>query len=267
MYRCTPGITSPYGFFGRHPVRAANEAVVEAWYALEQAHLGAGYRPTPGAVTGTKRNCPAGIGGKKCAENGANCSLHNYCIAIDVEYSRNKLAPTYPARHTPHDVFIRDRRLHVYTPEQVQIIESVKNLHGEPLFKWLGWIGDYMHWEIDVKPERVSVDWSTVPDGVPPEKGKEKDMSDMRLPVLRYGDGLKSHAYGDRTFLKVEVAMLQAAMRQHGYSEQGTSHDLVCNVDGSFWDGTLSVVKRFQAAKNLTVDGIVGEKTWGALLA
>lgn len=270
-YRCTPGIVSPYGFFGRHPVRAANEQVVEAWYALEQAHLGMGYVPTKGAPTGTRRNCPAGILGRPCKPNGQDCSLHNYCIAIDVEYSLNRKGPHYPKNHTRQDVFTRDRHLHTYTLEQILRIEGVLTLTGTPLFRWLGWIGDYMHWEIDVPPEEVSVDWRTVPSGTPPAPpdggGGGKTMTDQKLPLLRHGDGLKSKTYGDRTHLRVEVAMLQAALRAKGFVEAGTSHDQVCGVDGSFWDGTLQVVKSFQASKGLVVDGVVGSKTWQALMS
>lgn len=38
-------------------------------------------------------------------------------------------------------------------------------------------------------------------------------------------------------------------------------------ADGDFGDECLSAVKAFQKDKKLTVDGIVGAKTWAALLA
>ena len=184
LYRCTSGIQRPEGFFGRTPIKCANEAVSEAWGALEQAHLGSGYVPTKGGYIGTKRNCPAGIGGRTCESSGKNCSLHNYCIAIDVEYNYNKLGGHYPQKHSSHDIFVRDKRLHKYTSDMIAAIEGVKNAEGVRIFRWLGWIGDYMHWEIDVAPEDLNVDWATVPKGsAPPVDNGEDNV------FCKYGDG------------------------------------------------------------------------------
>lgn len=56
------------------------------------------------------------------------------------------------------------------------------------------------------------------------------------------------------------VKALQTLLIGYGYS-CGKS-----GVDGSFGGDTLSAVKKYQKAKGLTVDGVVGAKTWGALL-
>jgi len=265
MYRCTAGVKVQTGFFGRTPVFAANDSVVECVQALEQAHLGAGYVPTVGGYTGSKRRCPAGIGGKTCEPSGKNCSLHNYCIAWDVEYNYNRLGPYYPKVHTKDDVFVRDANLHKYTPQQVALIEGVKNMDGESLFRWLGWLGDYMHWELDVPPERTQVDWTTVPNGVAPPEKPDSEVVYM-LPVLRKGDGLKSNAYGDRTYLNAAVASLQAALRSKNFIDEA-SHDGTCGVDGRFWDGTEAALKDFQRANGLTVDGVAGKATYAKLYA
>lgn len=55
-----------------------------------------------------------------------------------------------------------------------------------------------------------------------------------------------------------QVKTLQYLLTMHGYD---------CGeVDGVFGAKTASAVKAFQQAKGLTVDGIVGAKTWAALL-
>jgi len=55
------------------------------------------------------------------------------------------------------------------------------------------------------------------------------------------------------------VKTLQATLNSLGYN---------CgSVDGKFGAKTLAAVKKFQKAKGLTVDGIVGPKTWSALVA
>ena len=84
------------------------------------------------------------------------------------------------------------------------------------------------------------------------------------LPVLRKGDGLKSKTYGDRTYLNVEAASLQAALKQKGFND-GNTQDGVCGIDGRFWTGTEAAVKAFQSANTLTVDGVAGEQTYKKL--
>lgn len=54
------------------------------------------------------------------------------------------------------------------------------------------------------------------------------------------------------------VIILQTELNEQGFA-CGT-------VDGDFGGRTLTAVKAFQKAKKLTADGIVGQKTWNALL-
>lgn len=164
-WRCTSGVKVPTGFFGRTPVYAANADMVIAIQALEKGHLGSGYVPTVGGYIGSRRSCPSGIGGKACEPSGKNCSLHNYCVAVDVEYNYNK--------NISAKVYVSDfdepwfHTVCKYTLAQVRAIEGIKNTSGEQMFLWLGWaIGDFMHWQINVPPTKMTVDWNTVPGGV-----------------------------------------------------------------------------------------------------
>lgn len=68
-------------------------------------------------------------------------------------------------------------------------------------------------------------------------------------PTLRKGDK------------GADVANLQRLLMQAGYALPKFG------ADGDFGDECLSAVKAFQKDKKLTVDGIVGAKTWAALLA
>ncbi|MBE9223884.1 peptidoglycan-binding protein [Phormidium sp. LEGE 05292] len=54
-----------------------------------------------------------------------------------------------------------------------------------------------------------------------------------------------------------DVKFLQEILNSYGYS---------LKVDGDFGKLTEAAVKKFQQSRDLTVDGIVGEKTWNALL-
>ena len=117
FYRCSPGIRRAEGFFGRTPV--LEQALThDAVTALEQAHLGAGYVPTAGGFIGSRRACEdGGIAGANCQPSGAGCSLHNYCLAYDIEYNYN--------RHVQHSITPADlaagphKAVFKYTPIQI----------------------------------------------------------------------------------------------------------------------------------------------------
>ena len=81
---------------------------------------------------------------------------------------------------------------------------------------------------------------------VPPEEKQEDD--EVKLPMIQRG------ATGDN------VRSLQILLEGYGY-DVGTY-----GTDGDFGADTESAVRRFQTAKKLEVDGIVGNQTWSALL-
>lgn len=73
-----------------------------------------------------------------------------------------------------------------------------------------------------------------------------QDQAIYSLPTLRLG------SKGDK------VRYLQEILNYYGYN---------VTVDGIFGKKTEAAVKQFQKSRKLNVDGIVGLKTWNALLA
>jgi len=76
----------------------------------------------------------------------------------------------------------------------------------------------------------------------------DQEVCEVKLPVLRKGDEGKS------------VESLQSLLIYKGYNCGGYG------ADGDFGNGTEKSVKQYQKDKKLTVDGIVGQKTWSKLL-
>ena len=237
-YRCSAGTLRPGGFFGRSPVYEQT-IIHEAVTALEQGHIGAGYKKHANGYIGSRRSCPAGIGGRKCQANGDNCSLHNYCIAFDIEYQYNKVSPSYPSRVDPWSPF--EVQWHTYKKDVFEKIENIRNLEGKALFRWLGFIGDYMHWEIDVPPDEVSVDWSTVP-------GFDSPPIDKEEIVLRKGD--RGTAVKDYQGLILAWDSTQLPR----YKD-----------DGDFGSETEVSVRAFQADQDLGNTGVIDGVTAASL--
>ena len=75
-----------------------------------------------------------------------------------------------------------------------------------------------------------------------------KEVSDVILHTLKNGSKGNS------------VKALQMLLIGNGYSCGN------CGVDGDFGPATQAAVKKYQKAHGLSADGIVGEKTWTALL-
>lgn len=78
------------------------------------------------------------------------------------------------------------------------------------------------------------------------DKNSDTQVCTVQLPVLKIGS---------KGF---EVWLLQILLNKHECHVKWT--------DGDFGENTLGQVKAFQKAKGLTVDGIVGAKTWAALI-
>ena len=116
-------------------------------------------------IVGSIRYCPGGIAGRTCMPDGSNCSLHNYCLAFDVDpYAKGN---GYIRSRVTEADFDEDWFPAVckFTLEQVQAVEAIRTNSGAQIFRWLGWaIGDFMHWQLNCTKEDLAtgIDLSTV---------------------------------------------------------------------------------------------------------
>jgi D-alanyl-D-alanine carboxypeptidase len=142
-YLCDTSTHESVTLNGRSPVKL-QASVVPAAYALEAAIMGSGYR-TPMGVTGSY-NCRK-IGGSD------TWSLHAFAIAIDWDYSVNP----YLRGETFPKGFLTDPRFEL-TEANVEAVEAIVNVYGEQIWWWAGrTIGDTMHFQIQVPPDRLEL--------------------------------------------------------------------------------------------------------------
>lgn len=190
--------------------------------AAEQALVNTGYVNVKSIWV--PRKCPLGIAGKPCQTDGTNCSLHNYGVAFDIDPFKFGNPHFYKKYGNGWD--FSDCKI---TEEQVRAVEAIKNTYGEQMFRWLGWlIGDTMHFELQVPPNRCKVDWSTVPGDF---TGEDEEMS------------LKKGSKGNA------VGYYQEAL--NGWKD-GT-----VTVDKIYGDKTVAGVKAYQAAAELDQTGVI----------
>jgi hypothetical protein len=81
-----------------------------------------------------------------------------------------------------------------------------------------------------------------------------------RTTILRLGDGFANHGRSreDNSAQRDAVRCLQRRLKDLGYS---------IDVDGFFGQQTDAVVREFQGDSRITIDGVVGPQTWGAIEA
>ena len=60
-----------------------------------------------------------------------------------------------------------------------------------------------------------------------------------------------------------QVKTIQRILYVRGWKD---GNGKILKIDGSFGPATEYAVKSFQRGKNITADGIIGEKTWSKLL-
>jgi hypothetical protein len=97
--------------------------------------------------------------------------------------------------------------------------------------------------------------------GVEYSTSRDKKWTHWAVPVCIDGSidpGMPTLRRGDKGEY---VTLAQTALVQHGY-DIGK-----CGIDGSFGAATEKAVRLFQTDNGLVSDGIIGQKTWDALLA
>lgn len=169
-YRCLnekPTLRTPIALYGLSAGYCATP-YYEAFRAFEMALRSEGYGDVKSVWI--PRSCPGGIAGRVCQADGTSCSIHNYGVAVDID----PFGHGNPHFERPYGNGWNFQNCKL-TALQVGAVEAIKNTFGEPMFRWLGWpIGDTMHFEGQVSPDRVRVDWSTVGDG---EDGRDDSMT------------------------------------------------------------------------------------------
>lgn len=161
-YRCcsnNPDLTTEIDLLGQFAGRVAIP-FFQPMAALGQTLVATGYDADSIWIP---RPCPTGISGRPCEADGDWCSLHNYCIAVDIDPFRLGNPHHYAPFGDGWD--FDDCKI---TREQVEAVEAIRNIHGEQVHRWLGWsLGDTMHFDAQVPPDRCDIDWTTVPEGGP----------------------------------------------------------------------------------------------------
>lgn len=225
-YRCLnekPLLRANISLFGLNAGFCATP-FYDAFKALEMTLINKGYSGVKSAWV--PRNCPLGIGDLTCQPDGSGCSIHNYGVAIDIDpfgYGNPHFQKPFGSGWDFDDCKL--------TREQVLAVESIENTNEEVMFRWLGWpIGDTMHFETQVPPSRVTVNWGTVPgyqgDDVP------------RLPIKVGDEG-------------EDVRELQVNLNK--------GFDAGLTTDGVYGPSTVAAVLKFTGHKTNNPNGRKGE--------
>lgn len=143
-WRCTGGGDQfvPGKFFGKS-IGQIPKPAVSAFAALEQALRSTGYSPK----SSWSYNCRKISGSDKY-------SLHSYGIAIDIDPQLNPYSSGDPYAG-------------LLKRKHVKAALAIKNSAGSSVWSWGGnWRKpDRMHFQLDQGPDRVDINWTTVPGG------------------------------------------------------------------------------------------------------
>ena len=219
-------------FLGREGAKMTN-FTLPAWRALEAALMANGY----GTASIVSTYYPRPIGGYTCdMDNGGyGCSLHGYSgCAMDIDPALNPYI-----RGTRWD-FSRCK----FTKKQVDAVLAIRTNSGAQVFRWGGDFGDYMHWQMNCRPEdiKTGINPATVPewDGLPISPPIETGGEDVRY--VKYSDGFNT-TNGDE-----DVRYWQTLLVALGQDTRG--------IDGKYGGGTKSAVANVTGQSGDQIGGV-----------
>jgi hypothetical protein len=164
----------------------------------------------------------------------SSLSLHSYGIAVDVDPFSLGNPVEYGAFAWSHTRF---------TKEQMAAVYRIRNTKGQRVWTWGGyWASkkDYMHFQLDVKPSALDIDWATVEEGSTVNVLKKDDT----------GNG---------------VAKAQKALNAWAAYWEKTDWEVLV-TDGKFGNKTEAAVKIYQGAAGLTQSGVIDGLTLAFLM-
>lgn len=244
---CSTGRKANPTFYGK-TIGGWPDVAVDALLALETALKATGYQATSRwaynfrKITGSSLPC-------SCSD-ARGCSLHAYPIAIDIDPAQNPYTST---------AFSWSRTK--FTSAQIKAVEAIRNTKGEQVWEWGGrWssVRDYMHFELQVDPASVAINWSTV-------QGHSGGGGGGTTPI---GDddmyGLDVGVMGAPVVRGPKVAALQVYLTRVGFDTKG--------VDGIAGDNTRRALNSWKSAMAITPalsagEGKIGEWEYGAMLS
>ncbi len=229
-----PGSFSNPSFFGK-TIGGVPTPAIDAYKALEMALESAGYKPS----SSWSYNC-RNIAGTN------NYSLHSFGIAIDIDPSANPFSTG-----DPYSGKIK--------ASHVEAVLAIKNTRGRSVWAWGGnWTKrDRMHFQIDLSPTDVAIDWSTVPGGAGTKSSTSTATSSS------------AGATGGSTPAKTAVTLGEGALLTRG--SKGTAVERIQHylltwnpkalpehgADGGYGSETIEWVKKYQEAMGLPATGNV----------
>jgi hypothetical protein len=230
------GFTNP-SFFGK-TIGGVAAPATDAFKALEAALRLAGYQPS----SSWAYNC-RNIAGTN------NHSLHSFGIAIDIDPTANP--------YTTGDPYSGKIKA-----SHVAAALSVKNMQGRSVWAWGGnWTKrDRMHFQIDVGPTALEIDWSTVPGGGAASTQQSttapKTTTTTQTTITLEEETVLQRGVKGSAVERFQQCLLvwdSAALPEHG-------------ADGGYGTETVDWVKKYQEAMGLPVTGNIDGVTAAMLV-